>query len=269
MRALIWAALFWGAASGAWASEDLARRLAEVLRIAEVVDILRDEGLAYGDSMDRDMLGGTGGVYFRDQVAVIYRAEDMVAALTDAMAQHMTAQALRDSLTYFQSDTGQRVIGLEISARSAFGDPDVEAMAVDRLKALAEDDPARRMVADYVAANDLIERNVDGIQATDFSFYLGLVDSGAAERDDDGYLAGLLEDRDALRAETGEWAMSFHLLAYHPLSAAEQQANIDFSRSAAGQQFNDALFEGFDAMYGEIFYRLGRLVGSAMRATDL
>ena len=119
MRALVCAALFWGAASGAWASEDLARRLAEVLRIAEVVDILRDEGLAYGDSMDRDMLGGTGGVYFRDQVAVIYRAEDMVAALTDAMAQHMTAAALRD--LHPEVFRGGPRAGLQLPRRPAGG----------------------------------------------------------------------------------------------------------------------------------------------------
>lgn len=269
MRSLICAGLLWLAAGAGWASEALVDRLAQALRLSEVVQILSAEGLEHGAALDAEMLAGAGGAYFADQVQEVFDPADMVDALKSAMAQGMSEAALQDSLVFFESDLGRRIIGLELSARQAFGDPDIEAMAVERLGALPADDPALALVRRYVDANELVTRNVSGMQGTDFAFYLGLAQGGAYDRDDEAYLAGLLEDRDQMLAETEEWALSFHLMAYDPLSVAEQQANIDYSLSAAGQAFNVALFEGFDRMYEDLFYRLGLLVAQAMTATDL
>lgn len=244
-------------------------RLAAALRIGDVVALLRDEGLRHGEELDTDMLGGAGGRYFNAQVSRIFDTDAMAAVLTGAMAAEMSAQALRDSVAFFESDTGQQIVALELSARLAFADPDVEEAALDQFDALERGDPQRKLVEDFVEANDLIDRNVDGIIATDYSFYLGLADGGAMPRDDQGYLALLMEDRADLVDEITDWSLSFHLLAYHSLSPEEQQANTDFSRSASGQALNNALFVGFDRMYADIYYDLGRLIAAAMEATDL
>lgn len=269
MRSLIAAVSIWCLAACAWAGDRDVERLAQALRLDEVIAVLRDEGLSHGRLLDQDMLEGAGGAYFADQVSHIYDAAGMRAVLTEAMATRMTPAAVAASIGFFESDLGRRIIALELSARQAFSDPDIEATAVARMEALAEDDPHRRLIRDYVEANELIERNVDGIQSTDFSFYLGLVEGGAMGRDDEGYLSGLLDNRDAVRADTESWAMSFHLMAYHPLDAGDMRANIAFSRSPDGQELNVALFGGFDEMYDDIYYRLGRLVAQAMSAADL
>ncbi len=269
MRVVVCACLIWLSAVAGWATEASVSRLNDALRLDEVVAILRGEGIEYGQILNEDMLDGAGGSYFTDQLAVIYDAGTMTRRITQAMERHLSPGALAESVAFFESETGQRIIRLEISARIAIADEDVERMAVERFTTLPGDDPQRRLIRDYVEANDLIRRNVDSTQASDFSFYRGLVDGKAVDRDDEGYLAAMLEERDELMADTEEWAMSFHLMAYHPLSVDEQQANIDFSRSAAGQEFNDALFAGFDGLYEDIFYQLGRLVARSMVATDL
>ena len=244
-------------------------RLAAALRVHDVVALLRDEGLTHGEELDTGMLEGTGGRYFSAQVSRIFDTDAMAAVLTGAMAAEMSTQALSDSVAFFESDTGKQIVALELSARLAFADADVEEAALDQFNALEQGDPQRKLVEDFVEANDLIDRNVDGIIATDYSFYLGLADGGAMPRDDEGYLALLMEDRADLVDEITDWSLSFHLLAYHSLSPEEQQANIDFSLSASGQALNNALFVGFDRMYADIYYDLGRLIAAAMEATDL
>ncbi|MEX0285639.1 MAG: DUF2059 domain-containing protein [Paracoccaceae bacterium] len=271
MRTLAVAAtLSWGVfASGLAAEQELAERLAETLRVSDVVQILHREGLEQGRQLNANMLGDTGGAYFAAQVESIYDPDDMVAALTDALAEHMSGVALQETLDFFGSPVGQRIIALEISAREAYSLPDVQEMAVAQLEDTPESDSRLKLVRTFVEANDLVARNVEGVQAADFSFYRGLSEGGGIPRDDTGYLATMLEGRDELLAETEEWALSFHYMAYKPLTEAEQQANIDFSLSASGQELNDALFDGFERMYNDIFYQMGRLVARSMATADL
>ena len=270
MRASALLAIGWLAmAPAVQAAEPMVDRLAAALRIGDVVALLRDEGLTHGQELDTDILEGIGGQYFGAQVSRIFDTDAMTATLTGVLAAEMSFEALRDSVAFFEAETGKQIVALELSARLAFIDADVEEAALDQFEALDRGDPQRRLVEDFVEANDLIDRNVDGIIATDYSFYLGLADGGAMPRDDEGYLALLMEDRDDLVDEITDWSLSFHLLAYHSLSDEEQQANIDFSRSPSGQELNNALFVGFDRMYADIYYDLGRLIAAAMEATDL
>ncbi len=243
--------------------------LVEALRLADVMEILGREGLEHGQQLNDGFLGGEGGAYFSQQVEAIFDAEAMTDLFKATMAAHMTDDAVTQSVAFFGSDLGQRIIGLEISARVAFDDEDVQDFAVEVLDALPQDDARRQLVSEYVAANDLVARNVKGTHSSEYNMYRGLVDGGYLAGDDESYLAGMLADREALVRDTEEWAMSFHLMAYQPLSVEEQQANIVFSLSDSGQMFNNAMFKAFDGMYDDIFYRLGRLVARSSDAADL
>jgi hypothetical protein len=49
-----------------------ADRLADILRIGEVIDVMRDEGRAFGSELNNDMLGGRGGAVWAAQIERIY-----------------------------------------------------------------------------------------------------------------------------------------------------------------------------------------------------
>lgn len=265
----IFGALLVLCAGAVHAADSAAERLAQALRLGEVVQVLSAEGVEHAAALDAEMLGDSGGAYFTDQAAALFDPDRMQADLTQVLAQEMSPEDLNASAAYFESPTGRRIIALELSARAAFSDPDVEAVAVDHYHALPPGDPVRGLVRDYVEANDLVARNVDGMQASDYSFYRGLVAGGAYDPDHEAYLALLLNERDALYLETDEWAMSFHLLAYDPLTEAEHRENLAYSLSPAGKAFNTAMFAAFDQVYEDIFFQLGLLVAGSMQATDL
>lgn len=271
----IWPGLILGLGLGccflvqsAWAASDI-ERLSQALRLRDVMAVLHEEGVEQGQALDTEFLGGQGGGHFHAQVADIFDEVWMTQTVQDAMGARMSDADVQASLVFFDTDLGRRLSELELSARRALSDPDIEAAAKERLDSTPEDDPLRRMVVDYVQINDIVGRNVSGIQSSDFSFYRGLVSGGGTQRDDEGYLAALLEESDELRAETEGWALSFHLMAYAPLRPEEVKANVEFSATPAGVALNDALFDGFNSMYDTLYFQLGLAVAQALSATDL
>ena len=65
----------------------------------------------------------------------------MTATLTGVLAAEMSFEALRDSVAFFESETGKQIVALELSARLAFIDADVEEAALDQFEALDRGDP--------------------------------------------------------------------------------------------------------------------------------
>lgn len=252
----------------AWADTDL-ERLSRAMKLEEVAEILRAEGLRYGASIDRDMLAGQGGAHFETVISGIYTEERIYRAVRTGLGAHMSPEQLRASVMFFESDLGQKVIGLENSARRAFSDPEIEEAAAQRYAETNSDDRFLQQLTAYIEVNDLIEQNVDGALTADYSFFLGMSEGQGEGRDDEGMLATILEGRDDIRADTSDWLFGFLMLAYSPLSEAEMDENITFSQSDAGVALNAALFQGFDALYNGISYDLGVAVARAMQATDL
>lgn len=251
-----------------WANEAV-DQLTKVMRLTEVAEILRDEGLRYGDVLDADMLGGEGGEYFRKRVAEIYATDRMVETMRHALSEEMSVAELSHSVTFFGSELGQTIVSLENSARRAFGDPTVEEMARNRASELDESDPKYQLVIEYIEVNDLVAQNVQGGISSDFAFYRGLSTLSDVPRDDEAVLADLLEGREESEQETREWLFGFLLLAYQPLTEPEMRDNIDFSMTQAGQALNAALFKGFDTLYNSISFELGQAVAFEMTASDL
>lgn len=244
-------------------------RLTQALRLDDVVEILRSEGLEFGETLDQDMLAGEGGSLFAQRVSDIYAAGRMTETMTDALRDNMTPEQISQSAGFFETDLGQAIISLENSARRAISDETIEDMARAEFENLGEDHPRVALISEYIEVNDLIEQNVHGTLSSDYSFYRGLAAGNGVPRDDDTMLAGLLEGRDQTREETRDWLFGFLTMAYQPLSDAELGENIAFSRTGAGQALNAALFVAFDILYDDISYELGLAVAQAMTASDL
>ncbi len=244
--------------------------LARALRLGEVIEVLRDEGRAYGQTLNRDMLGGRGGAFWSAEVARIYGAARMEDIIQIAMLNGMDADQIDQSLAFFDTDQGQLILRLETSARRAMVDSDIAQAAYDAYAALKGGDDARlALITRLVEINDLIEYNVAGSLSSNFYFLTGLAQSGGSEQSEAEITADVWRQEDEIRTDTREWIFGFMLMAYDPLLDADLEAYITYSASPAGQSLNAALFNGFDAMYQAISHDLGRMVGRATKSSEL
>ncbi|MDK3018235.1 DUF2059 domain-containing protein [Pseudodonghicola flavimaris] len=248
----------------------MAADLAQLLRLPDLAEALRQEGLQDGAALDREMLEGQGGSYWASELDRIYDAGRIQAAMRAALQDGLTPAEIAATEGFFGSDLGQRVLGLEISARVAMRDPDVETAARDRLATLRRaGDPRLAAVGRYIAAMDLIDRNVASALNSNFAFMRGLSRGGAIEAGD----AILLDQVRAQEAETRDqvdsWLTAYLLLSYTPLSDAELTRYTDFVESPAGQAVNKALFSGFARLYEEISYTLGLRLAGALASSRL
>lgn len=242
----------------------------DVLKMGEVVEVLHTEGLLHGENLDRDMLDGSGGRYFADQVRAIYDRDRMRQVIAAALNAGMDAGEQAQTIGFFATQSGQRILDLEISARTAMTDPDVTEIAKQtKATARTDSDPRLAQVDRFIEINDLGERNVAGALSTNFQFLQGLADGGARKMSESEILAQVWQQEDSIRSDTRDWITSFLFMAYSPLTDPEMDAYLDYSVSDAGQALNSAMFDGFDALYRQIYYELGRAVARSMQESEL
>ena len=248
---------------------DPAQELFDALRLAEVVTIMREEGLEYGAELGADLAGTDTSQSWGITLDRIYNADQMTAMVAQTFTQTLEGKDVSQALAFFQSDDGKQIIDLELSARRAMTDTDIEEAA--KVAALAmEDDAPRRVLLDrFVEANDLIEANVSGSLNSAFQFYAGMVEGGAFDMSDQDILSEVWSQEPDTREDTEGWVYGFLGLAYGPLSDAELEAYIDLSATEAGQSVNQALFTAFNDMYDTISYALGRAIAREMQSEDL
>lgn len=248
--------------------------LAETLRMSELIEVLREEGLAYAETLDDDLFPGRGRADWLAQAQLVYDTDAMLqrfnATMADELADH--PQAVAAAQAFFTGPLGARVLTLEIEARRALLDKTVEAAARARVDEMRADDSPRLAALDaFVAANDLIEANVQGALNANLAFYRGMVEAGGlGEAVDEGtVLAEVWAQEEEVRGETRIWLMAYVAMAYDPLSDAELQSYIDFSATPAGQRLNAALFSAFDAVFVQVSRDLGRAAGLQMIGQDI
>lgn len=252
------------------AAETSGEALARLLRVDEVVAVMRDEGMKYGDDLDAEMLAGTGGQYFANRVDRIYDADRMEASITQALDDGLNETDIAASMQFYEVPLGQQILSLENAARVAMADPDVDALAREAYREREGSDDARlAAITDFVEMNDLLERNVAAALSSSYQFYRGLVDGGSLEMGEDEIIADVWSEEEEVREDTEGWIYGFLLMAYRPLSDDELVAYNQFSETPAGQALNAALFDGFDKMYRDISYALGKSVAEAMESSDI
>lgn len=248
--------------------------LAEALRLPEVIGIMQTEGVAYGEEVGAALLGERATSHWSTKVAEIYDQDRMSELFFDRFEAEIAQSGveLAPLIGFFEGEPGARIIELEVSARRALLDDEVDEAARLRLEELrADDDPLLDQIARFVRANDLLEENVAGGLNTTYGFYMGLIESGAPGFDmsEQEVLVEVWSQEEEIRADLEEWLYSFLALAYHPLSEAELDGYIAMSRTAAGGALNRALFAGFNEMFETLSYELGNEAGRVLRAQDI
>ncbi|MFW2544036.1 hypothetical protein ACN2XU_15485 [Primorskyibacter sp. 2E107] len=244
--------------------------LMRAVHIEEMIEIMRTEGLNYGEVLARDMLGVPGNAAWQAMLTRIYDTEKMGKVVRDTFRRSFGETQAEPLIDFFDSARGDQIVQLELDARRAMVDEDVEAAARSSFQDLeGSDDERLAQVREFIAANDLIEANVTGAMNASFQFYRGLVDGGAFVMSEQEILADVWSQEPETRAETREWLFAYMLLAYGPLEDRAMEAYIEMSSTPEGKALNRALFDGFNTMYDEISYALGLAVAQQMKGEDL
>jgi hypothetical protein len=244
--------------------------LMDVLGIPELSGILQAEGLAFGETLNREWLDGQGGPLWTGQVTRIYDAERISEGIRAGLEPVVQGEDLENAITFFASDLGARVIELENAARRALADPDIEAEARAQFAARAGTGDSRLVQIDrMIEAGDLINRNVTSALNSNYQFLRALVDADVYDMSDDEILADVLAEREVIEKDTTGWLGAFMTLAYSPLTLDELTLYADFAATSAGKALNVGLFAGFDPLYADISYALGRAMALNMVAEEL
>lgn len=252
--------------------------LMDRMGLEQIIAIMRDEGLAYGAELEAEMLSGGGGAAWDKLVDRIYDVDKMTAMVEQRFIASFGQADPAPLIAFFEGETGSQIVALEIAARRAFMEADVEEAAREAFRQVEGDlaaqsprriDPHLSAIENYVEANDLTGFNVMGALNANMLFYRGLIDGGAMEMSEADIVADVWAQEEDTRAETREWVYAFLMLAYEPLEPAQINAYADLSQTEAGRAMNRALFEAFDLMYGEVSQALGLAVAGQMLGEEL
>ena len=244
--------------------------LIDALGVPQMIELMRVEGLEYGEDLANDLLPGGSDAAWKATVSEIYDTERMYDTVQQGFSEDIADSDLEPLLAFFAAPTGQRIVDLEVSAREAMINEDVEAAARDAYIALdGTDDPRLQEMERFVRANDLIEANVVGAMNASFEFYRGLADGGGLEMSESEMLSDVWSQEEETRKDTREWLYAFLLLAYGPLSDEEVARYADLSESPEGKAMNRALFAGFNKMYEDLSYALGLAASRQMQGQEL
>ena len=242
------------------------------MRLDEIVAVMRDEGLAYGDEIAADLFDGTAPIEWDGLIAAIYDADRMRAEVRTALAAALEGADVAPMVAFFTTEPGASFIALEISARQAMLDDAVEEAAKESAAVAMADDTARyQLVSRYVEANDLIETNVVSAMNSNVAYYMGLLQGGAIGGDvtEDQILTDVWRQEEEIRANTTEWVYTFLLMAYAPVADADIEAYVAFSETAAGRALNNAVFQAFDGMFTDISNALGQVSAQFLVTQEL
>lgn len=248
------------AAAAPAAAQERTDALWEVLGMGELLAIMRDEGLSYGADLGADLLGDRGGAAWTATVEAVYDVARMEETLRGDLGAALSDAEIGEVVAFFTTPEGERIVGLELSARRAMLDDDVEDTASLGWRELrAEGGPRWDLLTRFAEVNDLIESNVAGALTANYAFYMGLVDGNAfdAPLPEQELLADVWGQEPDVREDTVDWVYSFTSLAYRPLSDDEFAAYVEFADSPGGQALNAALFTAFNELFTGISRDLG------------
>lgn len=248
------------------------RPLLDALDMGSLIQIMREEGVEYGDELALEMFPGRDGATWRDQVSQIYDVDKMSETISTGMDAELADTDIAPLVAFFTSDLGRQIVVLEVSARRAFLESAVEDAATDQVMQLQDDnDPRFGLIEKFSAASDLIDTNVVGAMNANYAFYQGLAAGGGLDLDlsEEQMLSDVWEQEPEIRQSTTEWVYGYLNMAYQPLSEAELTAYLDLTMTPEGKDMTRALFVSFDEMFINITKALGFAASQFMSGQDL
>ena len=256
----------------------VASDLSEAFLLPELFDIMAEEGRASVLADGATPLQGSALRAFQDDVAAIYTADRMLAAFLTEMEKELSSRpdVRADALDFAATDAGKQILQLEIAAREALLQDEIDEMARMTLLEARQGnrDTAKvarlDLVRQRIAANDLIELNVSLGLNTSFAYYRGMMAENAVQGLSSEMLLQLVWAQEpAIRADIEDWIESYFLMAYQPLAEDQMQDYVAYVSTPLAQEFNRAMFRAFDTVFSEISLQVGRALGRRLNIEEL
>lgn len=228
--------------------------------------------MQYGETLSLELFDERSNADWQRRMERIYDQDSMNAKFRASFDPLLDDETLSAVLAFFDTPFGEKLVRLEMTARLAISDPDVQTASEERLEAMIRsNDPLLPRVREYIKVFDLIDMNVASSMNETFEFLAAMGAAGALTDDmtEGAILADVWQDEPAIRADTTEWLMSYLTMSYAPLSENEMTQNIAFGRTVAGRKFNNAMFKAFGDVYSEISRQLGRAAAGYILSEDI
>ena len=264
------AGLIWGPVQAQTIQAEEPKQVLRALGLSDVIAVMRQEGLAQGADMSGALLPSGAASDWQRSLEMIYNLDRMENTVTRRFSKELGDVDMAPVLGFLTSPTGQRLVALELSAREAMMEGDIEQAARAAFRALDEKSDARLTVLnDFVRANDLVEANVTSALNANYAYYRGLHKSGALGMSDQHMLEQVWSGEVEARIDINEWVFAFLLMAYTPLGEDVVAEYAALSQTEAGKRMNRALFAGFDEMFRDISFALGMATGRILQTQEL
>lgn len=266
----IWAFLLLGAASAQ--AQGSVRDLYQALGLPEVIAVMREEGISYGQDIEDQMFMDRGGATWTAVVEQIHGPAAMEDVVLDGLERGLEGTDLTLLLDFFTAPRGREIVAFELGARKALNDPMIEEAALQAYTDMVgENAPRLTLLRAFEEANDLVESNVMGAMNSSMAFYTGLSEGDAfgGTLTEEQILSDVWNQEAEIRADTIDWVFSFLAMAYQPLDDSDLEAYIALSRSPEGRAMNRALFSAFDDMFVSISRNMGAAAARFMIGQEL
>lgn len=254
-------------------SEDLAR-LGAAFQLDALFGLVAQEGLDNAANLRAELLGPAAGDTWDRALAAIYDPVRLSALFMEALEPELAGQphVIAAALAFAESPAGRQLTQLELDARAAMLDDDIDQAARDRLaSARAADAETLEFVRARIAVHDLLEMNVS-IGLNSAMAYVAGFEKTAPEdlrRGQSGIIGDPWAQEAAIRLEAQEWLEAYFLLAYAPLSDEHRAEAMAHFAAPEGMALNAALFIAFDRLFSGISMLLGAEVGRVLSARDI
>lgn len=258
MRALItWAASILLSVQAAYANPQV-DQLVDAMGLPALVEVFSTEGLESGAALDEGFLNGQGGNVFGETVRRLYDPVRLEQELRAGMAQALDGDIAAQATLFFDSELGAQIVELEVQARRAMMQQELETVAKSAPSAQSD------AVSEFLTTRDLVERNTKTSMDARIAFVAGMAEV-TGNQDTPDFEA----QRDAVHAETESWLRGYYALAQSPLSADDVAIYTAFWETDVGQAVDDALFDAFGSSYSSLSFALGQAVGRLLPQNEL
>ncbi|MFL4471159.1 DUF2059 domain-containing protein [Tateyamaria armeniaca] len=245
-------------ASNALASPET-DRLVDALGIPALIAAFSIEGMENGASINDGFLNGQGGSVWAETVRRLYDPARLEEEVRSAFAATLDDQTAAQALLFFESDLGTRIVDLEVQARNAMLNDDLEEAAKSAPSA------ASASITEFLEIRNLVERNADAAMAAQVAFFAGMAETS----NQNDPLPDTEAQRALILAETERWLRGYYALAQSPLSADDVAIYTAFWETEVATALDDALFDAFGNSYATLSFGLGQAAGRLLPQNDL
>lgn len=240
--------------------------LLEVLGSDALIEVIRDELLDYGEEVGEAMLSDGGGAAWSDILERLYDTELMQARLRSTMQESFGDTEIAPLIGFYETEQGQRIVQAELDARRYLL---TEGAQEEAEAACLEPPEHKEALLEFAEVNDILERNVAGTLNSDLAFYHGLVDGGVFEMSEGEVLDEVQGRLPEIRVSLESWLSGYLCASLGSLPEGDLAAYTAFSQTEEGHALNNAIFDGFGALYDDLSYAIGLAVSVQMLGEDL